>query len=996
MKLFLASLLLIPSLLFAASEPIEKHPEWDQEYSKKIRENTTAPEFLTDLVDHLPASDKVPTPLKFNGYIAGAADRLTYAEDVHKYMRALEAASPRIKVFSIGKSEEGREMILVVIADENTIQNLNRYKEITGKLADPRKLSDSDAVALIKEGKPMYYLTGAMHSPETGSPEMLMELAYRLVVDDSSMYQSIRQNMITLITPVLETDGRNRMVDTVRWYQANNKSVLPPLIYWGHYVAHDNNRDTMGLTLDLTRNVLTQYYEWHPQVIHDLHESIPFLYVSTGTGPYNAWLDPIAINEWQRMAYHEVQALTEKGLPGVWTHGFYDGWAPNYMFWVAHGHNSIGRFYETFGNLIPSTENRKITRDFDQRAWYRPNPPYPQVKWSLRNNTNYMESGTLLALKYMAENREHFLNLYWTLGKRSVAKATTEGPAAYVFPADQKRKGQLRELLQLLQLHGIEIQQADQAFSVKVVWPPKKKEDPADKKPEDTSKEKPKDAKAEKPQEDIMKFPAGSYVVRLDQPYSRLADALLDTQYVRGEERVYDDTGWTLGYVKNVDFKRVVNTDVLKVSMHPWDGKIPAAGSGSNTSVVAIRNYADTDLIRLRYALPDAKFTVTEEEYKQKGSVWPVGTVLITTDENDSRKVQDALSNTSLSFASLASLPSIRAHQMSMPRIAILHTWIDTQDEGWFRLALDNLKVPYDYISTQDVSVLPDLKSKYDVIIFPPTDAEPHDIVNGLPDGPPIPWKKTPLTPNLGVDETDNMRPGLGMNGVLSLKKFVEDGGLLITVRETAIWAVEYGLARWVSIVKTQNLKARGAILQASVIDDKSPLSFGYDKTVPVHFANFPVFRVGVFPPDDRKESRPSGRGSKTDPDVPQGRPFVEEPEKIKPAPGEEGFQLPDDLGVYYEPYIPKPEERPRVILSFSKEPDQVLLSGMLEGADEIAGKPAVIDSPLGKGHILLFANNPMWRMNTQGNFALVFNAIFNYQNLNLGWPPVPEKKATK
>ena len=106
----------------------------------------------------------------------------------------------------------------------------------------------------------------------------------------------------------------------------------------------------MGLGLNLTRNVQKTYFEWHPQVVHDLHESVPFLYISTGTGPYNASLDPLAIGEWQRMAFHEVQALTEKGLIGVWTYGFFDGWAPNYMFWVAHGHNSIGRFYETFGN----------------------------------------------------------------------------------------------------------------------------------------------------------------------------------------------------------------------------------------------------------------------------------------------------------------------------------------------------------------------------------------------------------------------------------------------------------------------------------------------------------------------------------------------------------------------------------------------------------------------------------------------------------------------
>ncbi|HLX09198.1 MAG TPA: M14 family zinc carboxypeptidase, partial [Thermoanaerobaculia bacterium] len=198
-----------------AAEPIEKHPEWDQGYSRQIRAATTGPEFMTDLVDHLPASDRVPTPEKFNGYIAGAPDHLTYAEDVHRYMRALEAASPRLKVFSIGKSEEGREMILVAIADEETIRRLDSYKEITRRLADPRQLSEEAAAQLIRTGKPMYYITGAMHSPETGSPEMLMELAYRLVVEDTPFIRSIRDNVITLITPVLETDGRDRMVDIV-------------------------------------------------------------------------------------------------------------------------------------------------------------------------------------------------------------------------------------------------------------------------------------------------------------------------------------------------------------------------------------------------------------------------------------------------------------------------------------------------------------------------------------------------------------------------------------------------------------------------------------------------------------------------------------------------------------------------------------------------------------------------------------------------------------
>ncbi len=971
---FILLLLLLPSLLFA-------NQEIDQDYTKKIHEYTTAPDMTTDLVDHLPASSTVPTPLKHHGYIAGTADKLTYAEDVYRYMRALDEASPRVKVVSIGQSEEGREMILVVIADEKTITELDRYREITKKLSDPRKLNDTEAEQLINSGKPFYYATGAMHSPETGSPEMLMELAYRLAVEETPMIQNIRNNVITLITPVLDVDGRNRMVDLIRWYQANPNAGVPPLIYWGKYVAHDNNRDSIGISLKLSQNVLKTYFEYYPQVVHDLHESVPFLYVSTGTGPYNPALDPLAINEWFRIAYYEVQTLTQKGLPGVWTYGFYDGWAPNYMFWVAHGHNSIGRFYETFGNSVPSTVDR-VVRDASQRAWYRANPPLPKVKWSLRNNVNFMQSGLLLALNYVGENRAHYLRTFWNLGKRSIAKATNEGPAAYVLDAGQKRQGQLRDLLDLFNKHGIEVHRADNEFSIKPNWPPKKKED-------DTDKKDSKDSKDQKKKEvEDLKFAAGSYIIRMDQPYSRLADTLLDVQFVKGEERIYDDTGWTLGYTKNLDVKRVVNQDVLKVPMKLRTQ--PTAQSVKlKSNVIAIRNSADTDVVKLLYQLKDAHFSIIDEEFKRKEGNLPAGTLFVKVDDSNRTIVEEALAKFgSFSIDSFDKIPA-GARELSAPKIAILHTWLNTQDEGWYRLALESLGVPYEYISTQDVANDAVLRSKYDVIIFPPVSFGPQDIVNGLPDGPPIPWKKSELTPNLGVDETENMRPGMGFSGVANLKKFVEEGGLLITVQETSEWAIEYGLARWVSVVEANKLKARGSILKAVVNDPRSPVAYGYDDSIPVHYSGGPVFKIGVdIRRRDQDEARPSGRGSKNDPDVPQGRAFVEMPEKPKPATGEDGFMPSEDLPFRFQPFIPRVEDRPRAILSFPKEADQILLSGMLEGGEDIAGTPVVIDSPLGKGHILLFGNNPMWRMTTQGTYALIFNAVFNYNNLNAGWPP--------
>ncbi len=141
---------------------------------------------------------------------------------------------------------------------------------------------------------PVYYITGTIHSTETGAPTALMEMAYRLAVDESPYIKEIRDGVITLITPVVEVDGRDRMVDIYKWHLAHPGQNYPPLIYWGKYVAHDNNRDAMGVTLKLTENVLNTFVDWRAQVLHDLHESVPYLYDNTaGDGPFNAWVDPI-------------------------------------------------------------------------------------------------------------------------------------------------------------------------------------------------------------------------------------------------------------------------------------------------------------------------------------------------------------------------------------------------------------------------------------------------------------------------------------------------------------------------------------------------------------------------------------------------------------------------------------------------------------------------------------------------------------------------------
>jgi len=931
----------------------------DTAYGAKIAEYTTEKYFLTELVDHLPASDKVPSPEKVLGYAVGTPNKLTYTKDLYRYYRELAAASPRVRVFvAPEKSEEGREQMLVVVSDEANLAKLDRYKEVNAKLADPRHLTDAEAQTLVAEGKPFYWASGSIHSPETGSPEMLMEMAYRLAVEDSPFIEDIRKNMIIMITPALEVDGRDRMVDLYNYRKANPGKPSPPLLYWGKYVAHDNNRDGLGLALALTRNQMRTFLEYHPTVLHDLHESVPYLYTMTGTGPYNAWLDPLAIDEFQLLAYHEIEEMTKRGVPGVWTHGFYDGWAPNYMLYIATGHNAIGRFYETFGNGGADTRERSLPPAQTSRLWYRPNPPFPRVNWSMRNNINMQESAILFAMNFVAKEKERFLNNFYLKSKRAIAKASNEGPAAYVIPGDTPRPVEAAEMVNLLRLQGVEVHRAAKEFSVK-----------------------------------DQKYPAGSYIIRMDQPYSRMADMLLDTQYYNvSDPAPYDDTGWTMGAMRNVKTVRVVDKSVLDAPMTllTADAKVTGQLSGPSSAVGYIINHnTDNTLATLRFRLKDVKMSAAEESFKVGDQPFNSGSFILKKEGNpqDLRtRLDSAVTELGLKAVGVEKLPDVKTHELAVPRIAIVHTWTTTQNEGWYRIEFDKLQIPYTYISDHVIRNTPNLREKFDVLIFPPVGGSAQTIVNGMPmRGDPMPWKESAVTPNFGnsPDQTADMRGGMNVSGVANLQKFIEDGGLFITIGTVSQVPIDYGITNGVSIQTPDKLQARGSIYNSTFADRKSPIAYGYDASLPIYFNQSPVFQVaagggGGFGGGGQgggASSRASGRGSVNDPDVVQAmpQPRVADPNN-RPDPDEDTRDSPF--------FVPR-SLRPRVVLRFAQDEKNLLISGMLAGGNELANRPAIVDVPVGRGHVVMFATNPMWRHQTQGEFFLIFNAALNYDNLS-------------
>jgi hypothetical protein len=1011
-----------PASSRASAQRMARNPAQpiDEAYTKKIREYTTETFFNSPLTDYLPDSKTVPKPM-VQGDIAGAVNKLPYSSEVYDYMRRLAAASPRVKVYSIGRTEEGREMIAVGVASESVWAKYDENQKMLAQLADPRliRMDDAKAAQIAATAIPVYYITGTIHAPEAGAPTALMELAYRLAVDDAPYIKNIRDHLITLITPIVEVDGRDRQVDLFRYHLAHPDDTYPGLIYWGKYVAHDNNRDAMGATLKLTQNVLNTYVDWHAQVLHDLHESVPFLYDNTiGDGPYNSWVDPLLTNEWQMIGWNNVQEMTRLGMPGVFAHGDFDTWSPGYLMFIAAMHNGISRLYETFGNSgSAETLERTLSPSETSRTWYRQNPPIPHFKWSLRNNNNYEQTGLLVSLDYFVNNRQTFLQNFYEKAKRSVQKPHVEGPGAYVLPANDPRPGAQAELLRVLQLQRVEVSRATAPF--KVSMPVKKAGRGGARGANDggnaanaggadsarsgvdsaRGRAAASDSAPAAPKFETREFPAGSYIIRMDQPYSRIADALLDYQYWSPQDpqkNPYDDTGWTFPEGFAAQAVRVMDAKVLDAPMTRVTDEVRAPGGVTgNGSVFAINHNGDNALATLRYTLRDADFQAAEEPFEAAGQKFARGSFIVrNVSQSDLDRVTKDLG---VRAFALANAPSVKMHPLRAARVAILHTWAGTQTEGWWRQAFDLLKIPFTYISTQDVAKDNNLNATYDVIIFPPAGTSGQGIIDGMPMWRnPMPWKNSPETPNIGTwAQTDDIRPGLGFDGLQNLKDFARRGGVLVGAGNTADFFINFGLANGVSINQPSGNTVVGTLLRTRIVDDASPIAYGVTDSMAVYSEDGESFNVsatrggrggggGGF--GGGSGARPTGRGTPDDPDVVQGRAPLD-PRFAAPArPTVQPWQyapITDDQMRNPLNIIP-PDQRPRVPLRFSAQ-NSLLVSGLLDGGGNIAQRPVVVDAPLDKGHIVLFANNPIWRGETIGSYFLVFNTIMNWDNLGAG-----------
>ncbi len=952
----------------------DPHQKQDATFAKDYRDWLPNARLGSPLVDHLPVVPGIPTPREVLGYDIGAPKKLTYYADQLRYYRALAAATPRVRVETIGRSDEGRELVVVWVSSEKNMSALASNRRNLAKIADPRGLSADDIAALIKTTKPHYHLMGGLHSGETGPSEMLMELVYRLATETSPLVSLIRNNLYVSVTPVADADGRDRNVD---WFYRNLElglvdqppapardsaardttaraggdstarrgrdstaraagttaaappapaaNRLPPVPYWGRYAYHDNNRD-INIALPQMRAIVDWYFTAHPPIMHDLHEAQPLLYTYSGAAPQNPNLDPLLFAELPWFANWEMAQMTKYGMPGVYTYAFMDGWSPGYLGSVAYNHNGMMKMYETqSGKDLDTTAAKRDTtatrRDStarvagaaagpgagpggfgrgpalptgrggaQDREWYRGIPigKDDSAKFTRRANTNYMETGVLSAMQLAAMFPATVLENFYIKTRNSIEEGKTKAPFGFIIPV-QPDMTKAAELVNILRIQRIEVGTATQAITIGGTT-----------------------------------YPAGSYVIKRDQPYGRLAKNLLEKQqFPDARLTTYDDSGWTMGLAMMVDVVEVADSSILKVPTTPVT-MVAQKGrmSGSGTAGLAVAHTGSNNMITFRYRLKNVPMKIAEKSFTAEGIEFPAGSFVIS-DPSNAAAVRSAAEELGLTGAALSALPTVPMHDAEVPRVAIYSQWTNTQNLGWYRMTFDKFGVPYDLIYKEQVEQ-GGLRARYDVILAAEQTLN-RSAVMQKPNAKPVPYQKSDKYKFLGMyGETADMTGGFGQKGVDAFEAFLEGGGTLIAVGEAARLPIEFGWAGTVEKTNVAGLTSQRPLVQGEIVRPEHPVFYGYaNKTIPIKYVGGQPFRVGVADEEHVLARYVGGNAS--------------------------------------------------------------VLSGLMVGADSLKSRPFAVDIPRayhGNGRVILFSNNPIYRWQNHGEFNMIFNAVLNWNDV--------------
>ena len=847
---------------------------------------------------------QIPSPEEFFGFPMGADRRLAHWDDMVEYHQTIAHASDRVVVEELGKTTMGEPYLLVIVSTPETVRDLPRFQAMQQQLANPKGTSPETAELIAQTGKAVVLVGANVHSTEIGTSQMMNDIVYQLAAEQSPWVDHILENTIVLLIPSQNPDGQRMVVD---WYRQNvgtpyEGSPLPDLYH--KYAGHDNNRDSYMLTQVETQHLnRVLYHDWLPEVYLDAHQmgsSYARIFVPPFKNPPNPNVDPLIWSQVNLLGQAMASGLHAADKSGVIWGELYSGYwqgANNTNPWW---HNMVALLTEVASANLASpirqhqVSDRRTARSGagalgarrDRQAvlapptdtQYRMNYPRPWLggAWSFSDVVDYSAISTQSLLESVANNRITLKRNFYDMNRRTVERFAAGGPFAFLVPPNQSDPIAAIKLVQLLQAEAAEVHVADAAFVA-----------------------------------DGQRYPAGTHVVRLDQPFGRWVKDLLEPQEypdirwpdpTAALDKPYDITAWSLGMLMGVDTIQVDAPFEAALTVLVEDAAEPRGeviGVGPTYLLSHESNQSFVALNRLLAA--GATVGWAREPFTSGGQLHPAGMMLV---ESVDRGVLEALArDLHLDFvaADVRSTLDVPTLSIQAPRLALYEPWGGNIDAGWTRWVLEEHEFPYTHLRSADIQD-PKVADNFDVIILP--SASSVDLLRG--------------------QRARNVRPeyrgGIGVQGIQNLRRFVSEGGTVITLGNSATFAIQHLSAALLDVVQDvpqESFYAPGTILRLAV-DTTHPVGYGMPAEADAMFVN-----NGGFVPNRRRTTARAIR-----------------------------------------PIVRYPNTRLR-------------RSGWIIGEEMLHGTGAVVEAPVDDGRVILHTFRVQHRGQTWGTFKLLFNSIF-------------------
>jgi hypothetical protein len=869
----------------------------------------------------------VSSPKQALGHDLGEDYYLANYKELETYWRRIEKESNRVKVVEMGKTEEGRTQLMAIVTSPENLKNLERYRDISRRLALAKDLTDEQARALAKEGKTVVWIDGGLHASEVLGAQQLMETMYRMASGEDEETMRVLNDCIILFVHA-NPDGMDLCSE---WYMRNpdpkKRSLegLPRL--YQKYIGHDNNRDFYGVTQAETKNMSrVMYRELYPQIVYNHHQTGPagtVLFQPPFRDPFNYLFDPLIPVGIDLVGAAMQNRFISEGKPGatIRSGAPYSTWWNGGLRTTAYFHNMIGLLTETIGSptpmRIPFIPDRLLPKgDY-------PFPIEPRV-WHFRESVEYSVTANKAVLDLASKHREHFLYNFYQMGRNMIRRGSQDNwtaspdriaavkasgatgieegmkalhnpalrdPRGYIIPADQPDLPTAVKFLNTLVENAIVIQRATKEFEV-----------------------------------GGKKYAAGSYVVKCDQPFrAHILDMFEpqdhpnDLAYPGGPPvPPYDSAGWTLAFQMGVQFDRIL--DGFEGPFEPVDGFLKpdfGAVAGANKPSGYVLDHAYNDAFAAVTQLLNAKEKVSwlRDAVTLDGKPYPAGTIYVRSSKTAGDNVKRLAAQLGLRFTAVAQKPANLGIELKPTRIGLWDRYGGSMESGWTRWILEQFGAPFQVVFAPELDA-GDLNKKFDILIF-----VDNAIGAGTGSG------RTPNLENIPEDLRNRVGSVTAAKTVPQLKKFLEEGGTILTIGSSANLATQLGLPITNPLVEAtadgrerslpnEKFYIPGSVLRMKV-NNTLPLAWGMPEYVDTMFDSSRVFKLGA----DAER-----------------------------------------MGI-------------RQVAWFDTATP--LRSGWALGESYLRDTATVVEAPVGKGKLILCGTEILFRAQPHGTFKFLFNAIY-------------------